>query len=188
MAKKKGKKASTSPSSSGKHKEQHKPNDDSIDMEELQLLENPDLSKLSPMQAEKVLKVIEDLENKIQNKVASDACEEQPESDAEKASRSNTDSVPQENVDSAKHVVESVISELTVVQEKDKGKEKQVVEEGIVNSAWRQDVRGSKMFQLCRKLDALRYPLQQLNKEHFAGIDRKEEKLRARLHEIQETF
>ncbi|KAK7287212.1 hypothetical protein RIF29_00345 [Crotalaria pallida] len=91
MAKKKGKKASSSPSSSGKRKEQHKPNDDSIDMEELQLLENPDLSKLSPMQAEKVLKVIEDLKHKIQNKVASDACEEQPEIDAEKASRSNTD-------------------------------------------------------------------------------------------------
>ncbi|KAK7281911.1 hypothetical protein RIF29_10282 [Crotalaria pallida] len=44
----------------------------------------------------------------------------------------------------------------------------------IVHSVWSQQIEGSLMFQICKKLNILKTPLSALNRQHFAHFDRRE--------------
>ncbi|KAK7256925.1 hypothetical protein RIF29_30524 [Crotalaria pallida] len=75
MAKKRGKSASSTPSSSGNRKDHVDTN--TIDMDELKILKDADISDLSPEEANKVHKVLEGLANKIRGKEETvDSCDQ----------------------------------------------------------------------------------------------------------------
>ncbi|KAK7260219.1 hypothetical protein RIF29_26080 [Crotalaria pallida] len=55
----------------------------------------------------------------------------------------------------------------------------------IVQNVWNNQIEGSMMFQICRKLQLLRAPLRKLNRLHFAQIDRREVEVREQLEMVK---
>ncbi|KAK7274192.1 hypothetical protein RIF29_15272 [Crotalaria pallida] len=110
MAKKRGKQASSTPSSFGKRNDQDDTNDDSIDMDELHLLKNADLSNLSPKQADKVLKVLDELIiTRIQGKEGSATNKDQADTIVEKGLNSCAESNPNSDIQQPKQADPSII-------------------------------------------------------------------------------
>ncbi|KAK7250831.1 hypothetical protein RIF29_33548 [Crotalaria pallida] len=98
MAKKRGKPASPVPSSLGNRKYQDDTNNGSIDIDELQLLKNADISNLSPKQADKVLKVLDELITRIQGKEGFEGEKDQAEKNPGKDLNPCVDSNPNPDV------------------------------------------------------------------------------------------
>ena len=58
----------------------------------------------------------------------------------------------------------------------------------IVSMVWDNQVYGSAMFRLCRKLKFLKEPLKELNKKHFSHITSRAAAAEVDLYEIQQSF